>query len=114
MGAQFRLPAETRPETQMPYAILTTDRKDAGDLRAKTRDVHVQYLTANMHKLLAAGALIDDDGTGGHGGILIVDTDDRKEAEAFAANDPFTKAGLFEKVTVTRWRKAYFNKQKLI
>jgi uncharacterized protein YciI len=67
-----------------------------------------------MHKLLAAGALTADDGTGGHGGILIVDTDDRKEAEAFIAEDPFTKAGLFAKVTVSRWRKAYFDKQKLI
>jgi uncharacterized protein YciI len=34
--------------------------------------------------------------------------------EAFIAGDPFTKAGLFEKVTVARWRKAYFDKQKLI
>lgn len=98
----------------MPYAILTTDKPNSAELRAKVRDTHIEYLTANMHKLLAAGALINDDGSGGHGGILIVDTDDRKEAEAFIAADPFTKAGLFEKVTVTRWRKAYFNKQKLI
>lgn len=98
----------------MPYAILTTDKPGSAELRAKTRAVHVEYLTANIDKLLAAGALIDDDGTGGHGGILIVDTDKRDEAEAFIAGDPFTKAGLFEKVTVTRWRKAYFNKQKLI
>lgn len=98
----------------MPYAIITTDKPDSAELRARTRDTHVQYLTANLHKLLAAGALTADDGSGGHGGILIVETDDRKEAEAFIANDPFTKAGLFEKVTVSRWRKAYFNKQKLI
>lgn len=98
----------------MPYAILTTDKPNSAELRARVRDTHIEYLTANMHKLLAAGALINDDGSGGHGGILIVDTDDRKEAEAFIAADPFTKAGLFEKVTVTRWRKAYFNKQKLI
>ncbi len=98
----------------MPYAIQTTDRRDAGDLRARTRDEHIRYLDAHKHKLLAAGGLIGDDGTGGLGGILIVDTDDRKEAEAFAANDPFTKAGLFEKVTVTRWRKAYFDGRKLI
>lgn len=98
----------------MPYAILTTDKPNSAELRAKVRATHIEYLTANMHKLLAAGALINDDGSGGHGGILIVDTDDRKDAEAFIAADPFTKAGLFEKVTVTRWRKAYFNKQKLI
>lgn len=98
----------------MPYAILTTDRKDAGDLRAKTRAEHLQYLDANLHRLLAAGALTADDGTGGHGGILIVDTEDRKEAEAFIAGDPFSKAGLFEKVTVARWRKAYFDGKRLI
>lgn len=98
----------------MPYAILTTDKPNSAELRARARDTHIEYLTANVHKLLAAGALINDDGSGGHGGILIVDTDDRKDAEAFIAADPFAKAGLFEKVTVTRWRKAYFNKQKLI
>jgi uncharacterized protein YciI len=98
----------------VPYAILTTDKPDSAELRAKTRLAHLEYLDANLGKLLAAGAIIDDDGSGGHGGILIVDTDDRKEAEAFIAGDPFAKAGLFTKVTVTRWRQAYFNRQKLI
>jgi len=98
----------------VPYAILTTDMPNSAELRAKVRDAHLEYLTANMHKLLAAGALTTDDGTGGHGSVFLVDTDDRKQAEAFIAGDPFTKAGLFEKVTVSRWRKAYFNKQKLI
>lgn len=98
----------------MPYAIITTDRKDAGDLRAKTRAEHLKYLDAHMHRLLAAGALIGDDGTGGHGGILIVDTEDRAEAERFINEDPFTKAGLFQKITVTRWRKAFFDKKRLV
>lgn len=98
----------------MPYAIQTVDKPDSAALRAKVRDEHLRYLDAHLHLLLAAGALTDDEGKGGHGGILIVDTDDRKEAEAFAAGDPFTKAGLFEKVTVARWRKAYFDKQRLV
>lgn len=98
----------------MPYAIQTQDKAGAAQVRAEHRAAHIEYLTANKHLLLAAGALIEDDGTGGNGGILIVDTDDRQEAERFIAGDPFTKAGLFEKVTVTRWRKAYFDKQKLI
>ncbi len=98
----------------MPYAIQTRDKEGSSKVRADNRAAHIDYLTANKHKLLAAGALIDDDGTGGSGGILIVDTDDRKEAERFAAEDPFTKAGLFEKVTITRWRKAFFNKERLI
>ncbi len=98
----------------MPYAILTQDRPDSAQIRAAARPAHLEYLTKNKEKLLAAGALISDDGTGGSGGILIIDTEERKEAERFIAEDPFTKAGLFEKVTVTRWRKAFFNKERLI
>lgn len=98
----------------MPYAIQTQDKAGAAQVRADNRAAHIEYLAANKHLLLAAGALINDDGTGGHGGILIVDTEDRKEAERFIADDPFSKAGLFEKVTVTRWRKAFFDKQRLI
>ncbi|MGH8722775.1 MAG: YciI family protein, partial [Burkholderiales bacterium] len=56
----------------MPYAILTTDKPNSAELRAKVRDTHIQYLTANLHKLLAAGALTADDGTGGHGSVFLV------------------------------------------
>ena len=43
------------------------------------------------------------------GGVYILDTGDRAQAERFIAADPFTAAGLFETVAVTRWRKAYFD-----
>ena len=98
----------------MPYVIQTQDKPDGAKIRAETRPAHVEYLTKHKSKLLAAGALISDDGTGGHGGVLIVDTDDRAEAERFINEDPFMKAGLFAKITVTRWRKAFFNGEKLI
>lgn len=98
----------------MPYVIQTVDKPNAGALRAETRAVHLQYLDSHKSKLLAAGAVINDDGSGGHGGVIIYDTDDRKTAEDFIANDPFTKAGLFQSVTVTRWRKAFFNGERLV
>ena len=98
----------------MPYAIQTKDKAGSSQIRADNRAVHIEYLTANKPLLMAAGALIEDDGTGGNGGLLIVDTDDRKEAQKFIDNDPFTKAGLFESVTITRWRKAFFDKVRLI
>ena len=84
----------------MPYVIITKDKPDSLALRNEVRAVHIDYLTANQHRLLAAGAQIEDDGSGGSGGVIIVDTDDRKEAEDFIANDPFTKAGLFSDVKV--------------
>ena len=98
----------------MPYAIITRDKPNSLQLRNDTRQPHIEYLMKNKDKLLAAGAQIDDAGQGGYGGIIIVDTDDRAEAEAFIRNDPFTKAGLFAGIEVVRWRKAFFNKERLI
>ena len=98
----------------MPYVIITRDKPDHLHLRNEVRGVHLDYLVANQDRLLAAGGTIEDDGSGGDGGVIIVDTDDRQEAEDFIANDPFTKAGLFESVTVRRWRKALKKKKKLI
>jgi uncharacterized protein YciI len=46
-----------------------------------------------------------DDGTRMTGSLLIMDFADRKLAEAFAANDPYNKAGLFENVVIRRWKK---------
>ena len=98
----------------MPYMIHTVDRADSAELRAKLRAEHVRYLDENIGVLLAAGALLNDDGSGGNGSLLIVDTDDRRAAEALIASDPYNKAGVFERISVTRWRKGYFDKKKLI
>ena len=48
----------------MPYAILTTDKPDHLHVRNENRPVELEYLVANQHRLLAAGALIEDDGSG--------------------------------------------------
>ena len=98
----------------MPYAVLTFDKPNSLDLRNAVRMEHLAYLEQNKDRLLAAGAKVDDGGQGGYGGVIIVDTEDRAEAEAFIQNDPFTKAGLFAGVEVVRWRKAFFNFEKLI
>jgi len=66
----------------MPYAILTTDKPDHLRVRNENRPVHLEYLVTNQHRLPAAGALIEDNGSGGQGGLTIIDTDGRSEAEA--------------------------------
>ena len=86
----------------MPYAIQTKDKAGSEHIRSNNRAAHLEYLTKNQDLILAGGAITDDDGKGGHGGIIIIDTDDRAEAERFVADDPFTKAGLFENATVSR------------
>jgi uncharacterized protein YciI len=98
----------------VPYAIITRDKPNSLHVRNAARAEHIDYLTRHQDKLLAAGAQVDDDGQGGYGGIIIVDTEDRAEAESFIRDDPFTKAGLFSGIEVVRWRKAFFDKKRLI
>lgn len=99
----------------MPYAIITRDKPDSARLREEFQGAHKRYLDAhNDRLLLAGGAMLSDDGTTPHGGILILDTDDRAEAEAFIAGDPFHACGLFESIFITRWRKAFFHHQRFV
>jgi uncharacterized protein YciI len=98
----------------MPYAIITFDKPGSAAVRGDNRDRHLAYLKQNQHRLLAAGAMLHDDGGTGEGGVILLDTDVRDEAEAFIAADPYTQAALFEKVIVTRWRKAFFDGRFLL
>ena len=50
---------------------------------------------------------LQDDGADAGGGLYLVDLDTREAAQQFIDADPFAQAGLFERVAITRWRKAY-------
>ena len=89
--------------------IDATDAPGRADLRRQVRPDHLAYVEANVRRLLAAGAKLSDDGETALGTFYIIDTDERGVAEAFAAADPYSKAGVFGTVTVTRWRKGFFD-----
>ncbi|MYN12608.1 YciI family protein [Pusillimonas sp. TS35] len=93
----------------MPYLIETFDKPHSQALRQSVRDKHLDFLEENKALLLACGAKLEDDGTGGTGSVYIVDVETRAEAEDFVNRDPFAIAGLFERMTITRWRKAYLD-----
>ncbi len=90
----------------MPYVIETWDRPGS-QIRTTHRPAHLAFLAEYAAKLIAAGAKLHDDGSDLGGGIYVLDTEDRTEAEAFIAADPFTEAGLFERVSIVRQRRAY-------
>ncbi|GJD45822.1 hypothetical protein AFCDBAGC_3699 [Methylobacterium cerastii] len=93
----------------MPFIIETFDKPGHQHLRREARAEHLAFLEAQAALLLACGAKLADDGSDAGGGLYVVDVETRAEAEAFIAEDPFTKAGLFERVAIQRWRKAYLD-----
>lgn len=85
------------------FAIYCLDKQDSGALRAETRPAHLDYVNGIGDRLILAGPLLDGDRP--LGSLLIVDFPDAAAAELFAAGDPYNKAGLFESVRITGWRK---------
>ena len=93
----------------MFFCIFCTDKPGAASIRAENRPAHIEYLKSFGEKIIVGGATLTDDGEGMTGSLLVIDVADRAAAEAFAANDPFAKAGLFQSVEIRRWRKVIFN-----
>lgn len=86
------------------YAIHCIDKPHALELRLANRPAHLAHLATVADQLLLAGPLLDDEGQP-IGSLVIIDFPDRTAATAFAAADPYAKAGLFASVAVTPWRK---------
>ena len=92
----------------MPFAIVALDRPDAGTMRADNRPAHLEHLDRHAAKLLAGGAVLADDGATPVGSLIVFDSEDRAEVEAFVSGDPFSRAGLFASVSIYPWRKVFF------
>ncbi|NQV55757.1 MAG: YciI family protein [Rhodospirillales bacterium] len=90
----------------MEFVIHAIDKLDSEQTRLDHRDDHVAYIKDSRDaSVILAGPLLSDDGAHSIGSILIIDAADRNGAEAFAAGDPYAKAGLFERTAITHWIK---------
>ncbi|MBF0250446.1 MAG: YciI family protein [Alphaproteobacteria bacterium] len=89
----------------MLFAFFCTDHPNRLDVRLANRPAHVDHLRSQGDKLLFAGPTLADDGETMNGSLVVLDLADRAEAEAFAANDPYARAGLFQSVVIRPWKK---------
>jgi uncharacterized protein YciI len=79
----------------MLFAFHLVDRADAGDLRARVRPAHKDYLAQVAQQIAFAGPLLADDGQTMLGSLLVIDFADRAAAQAWLQQEPFTRAGLY-------------------
>jgi uncharacterized protein YciI len=92
----------------MLFAIIAMDKPASLDLRQATRPAHLAYLQTYVHRIVEAGPLLDAKGQP-QGSLIVIAAADRAEAENFAANDPYTKAGLFESTLIRPYRAVFRN-----
>lgn len=102
-------------EVQQCFAIHCVDRPGCTDLRASTRDSHLRFLKESGRvvkggpllaqpsagEIASAGNEENIYGVGSRvGTLLIVNGDELAEVHAWAKEDPYSKAELFEVMTV--------------
>jgi len=82
------------------FVFHLIDRADAGDLRQRVRPEHKAYLAAVAERIAFAGPLTEDDGQTMIGSLMAIAFEDRAAAMRWMAEEPFTKAGLYQTVSV--------------
>jgi uncharacterized protein YciI len=93
----------------MLYIIYQEDGPDGAAMRERVRQSHFDYLDRHKDILVLGGALLGDDGTARIGSVLIINVPSREAAEAFSADEPLRKAGVFRSVKITRMRRGQWN-----
>lgn len=87
----------------MRIALITRDKPDSLQVRLDNRDAHLAYIK-ETGVVEMAGPFLDENGTM-CGSMIIMSVDDLAAAQSWADNDPYAKAGLFEKVRIEEWKK---------
>ena len=87
----------------MLVALIARDKPDSLAIRQTTRPDHLAYLN-ETGAVSQAGPLLNA-AEEMVGSLIILEVDDLADAENWAANDPYAKAGLFQSVELIPWKR---------
>jgi hypothetical protein len=85
------------------FVLFCVDKPNSLELRMATRQAHLAYAGQFAGVTKLGGPLINDAGEMA-GSLIILDVEDKAAAQAFTDNDPYSKAGLFERVDIAAFR----------
>ena len=87
----------------MRVALICIDKPDHLQTRIHNRPAHLDHITRSGIVEMA-GPFLDQNGSM-IGSLVILSVTTMEEAQAWAKDDPYAKAGLFESVTLREWKK---------
>ena len=88
----------------MLFALYCRDKTDALQIRMDNRPNHLEFLNELGDRVKLAGPLVDHAGKDMIGSIIVLEADSLTHAREIAAQDPYSKAGLFESVSINEWK----------
>jgi hypothetical protein len=88
----------------MPLFVLSCiDKANSLEVRMAAREAHLAFIAEQAAKVRLAGPVLGASGDMA-GSLLILDVPDLAAAQAFSAQDPYTKAGLWDHVDLHEFR----------
>ncbi len=87
----------------MRVALICRDKPGALEIRLENRAAHLAHIEKSGIVEMA-GPFLNETGTM-CGSLIILQVGTLKDAEAWAAADPYAKAGLFAEVQLQEWKK---------
>lgn len=87
----------------MLVALMARDKPKSLDIRKANRSAHLGYIE-ETGIVSMAGPFLDETGNM-TGSLVILEVPDMAAARSWAENDPYAKAGLFETVVLSEWKK---------
>ena len=87
----------------MLFALICIDKRNALETRMAAREAHLAYVRERLGQMKLGGPFLDEAGDMA-GSLMVIEADDRATAEAFSREDPYTRAGLWERVEIRPFR----------
>ncbi|MEM7493327.1 MAG: YciI family protein [Pseudomonadota bacterium] len=85
------------------FLINARDKAGSLDVRMANREAHLAYAKDHMDQIKVAGPVLNEAGDMA-GSTLIMEFSSLEEAQNWASNDPYAKAGLFESVEIIAYK----------
>jgi uncharacterized protein YciI len=88
-------------------AVLRTAMPGMADKRRALLAEQKKYVAGFGERVIGYGHFVSDDGRDTLGTSFFMQLDDRAAADAFVANEPMNKAGVFARVEINRWSNSF-------
>ena len=86
------------------FFVIAHDKPEKSSLvRGTVRGEHLEYWGHYSHMIVTGGPLLSEENSA-KGSAFIMQADDQATIEEVFADDPYTKAGLFDRVEVLWWK----------
>ncbi|MEO1568699.1 MAG: YciI family protein [Pseudomonadota bacterium] len=86
------------------FVVYCLDKPGAVQVRLANRSAHLDWAAGFKDRIATAGPMFDADGETFIGSLFVIASDSLDDVRDWATEDPYAKAGLFERVDIHPFR----------